>query len=532
VKAQKNSDRAAKACQAIRVITRNQPVGDSGPESLGFKAYNLARMAQLGLRVPPAFVLPTSWCFRKKPVAISELESAIGALEKASGVKFGDPRRPLLLSVRSGAPVSMPGMMETLLNIGLNEDTLRGMMRVTGNPRLAYDSYRRLIAGFGEVVAGIDGSRFEADLDDIRQGADERSLDFAALRELASRHLATYRAEAGEEFPQDVNTQLLLAINAVFKSWDSDKAKAYRAMHKIKHGMGTAVTVQQMAFGNSGGLSGAGVGFTRNPSTGEPALWVDFLFNAQGEDVVSGRRSAKGHGELAAAAPSLWRELEDSAARLEEEFGDMQDFEFTIQEGAIYWLQTRSGKRTPVAQARIALDLLEDGLVSRDEAIARTNDLDEEALCVTTLMSEAGAPLSPIATAQTASAGAISGEIALSDEQARRRKKAGAIVILVRKDAETRDVAILEEVDALLTQRGARTSHAAVVARQLGKVCLVGCTAMEFSEAGVRIAGADYREGDVLTLDGNDGAIYAGAVKSRRLIDEALLGRLASLRKS
>ncbi len=527
----KHSDMpAAKLRQLIYVIAQNQSLADAGPDALGFKAYNLARMAQIGLRVPPAFVLPTGWCFRKKPVALAELEDALRTLELATGARFGDPRRPLLLSVRSGAPVSMPGMMETLLNIGLNKDTLQGLVRVTGNPRLAYDSYRRLIAGFGEVVAGIDGGEFEADLDAIRNGADERTLDFAALRDLAARHLDTYRACAGEDFPQDVHKQLLLAINAVFKSWDSDKAKTYRAMRKIKHGIGTAVTVQQMAFGNAGGLSGAGVGFTRNPSTGEPSVWVDFLFNAQGEDVVSGRRSAQGHRELAKVAPSLWRELEDSAARLEEEFGDMQDFEFTIQEGTIYWLQTRAGKRTPVAQARIALDLFNEGVLASAEACARTEAIDEAALSVATLFSEDGHPPSPIASAQTASSGAITGEIALSEERARARKKMGAAVILVRKDAETRDVAILEEVDALLTQRGARTSHAAVVARQLGKVCLVGCGAVEFVDGGLRIAGSYFGEGDVLTLDGNNGAIYSGVVKSQRIADRTLMDRLNSLR--
>lgn len=303
----------------------------SGPGTLGAKAWNLARMAALGLPVPPGFVIGTGWCEQREALEDDHWRSALERLEQSCGLRLGDPRRPLLVSVRSGAPVSMPGMMETLLNIGLSGATIQGFIRSTGHPRLAWDAYRRLIAGYGEVVAGIDAAHFEADLDALRGATDERELDFAVLRALAECHLDTYQREAGEAFPQDVHEQLRQAIAAVFASWSSDKARTYRNLHSIDHRIGTAVTVQRMVFGNAGGLSGAGVGFTRDPSSGEPQPWVDFLFNAQGEDVVSGRRSALGHETLAAVAPPVWQSLVEATRRLERTFGDMQDFEFTVQ---------------------------------------------------------------------------------------------------------------------------------------------------------------------------------------------------------
>lgn len=516
-----------------------QSIGDgrplpaaASPASLGFKAWNLARMAALGLPVPPAFVLGTGWCGRAQEVGPPLWETALGELQALTGLTLGDSRHPLLLSVRSGAPVSMPGMLETLLNIGLSDATLPGLVRLTGNPRLAWDAYRRLIAGFGEVVAGIDARHFEADLDALRGERDERELDFAELRELAGRHLATYRREAGEAFPQDARAQLGAAIGAVFASWNSARARAYRALHGLDEAMGTAVTVQRMVFGNAGGLSGAGVGFTRNPSSGEPAPWVDFLFNAQGEDVVSGRRSAPGHDELAAVAPAVWDELLRACATLERDFGDMQDFEFTVQDGRLYLLQTRSGKRTPQAAARIALDLCDAGLIAPEVARERTAGLDERALALRVIAAGEGQTLQPLARAASAASGVVCGEIALDEAQARRRKAAGASVVLVRRDAETRDIAALDLADGLLTQRGARTSHAAVVARQMGKVCLVGCDALSIDEAGrsLRIGERIVKEGEPITLDGNEGVIYAGMAKLEERVPEGLLERLARLR--
>ncbi len=499
---------------------------------LGFKAYNLARMAALGLNVPPAFVLGTGFCAHPEAVMPSCWRDALIKLEEAATLKLGEPRRPLPLSVRSGAPVSMPGMMETLLNIGLTAATLPGFVRQTGSPRLAWDAYRRLIAGFGEVVAGIDARHFEADLDSVRAGEDERSLDFVALREVARRHLQTFEREAKRPFPQDAEQQLVEAIGAVFRSWSSDKAVTYRNLHGLSHYMGTAVTVQRMVFGNAGGLSGAGVGFTRNPSTGAPSPWVDFLFNAQGEDVVSGRRSAQGHDELAAVAPALWGELVEATQTLEKHFGDMQDFEFTIEDGVLFLLQTRNGKRTPRAAAQIALDMLDEGLIDVDTARERTRALGAEQLSLDTISAENGAALSPIATAASAATGVVSGEITFDEESARQRKQKGAQVILVRRDAETRDIAALDLADGLLTQHGARTSHAAVVARQLGKVCLVGCEAMAVDEVArcLVVGGVSYPEGAMLTLDGNNGNIYSGVAIVTKDVPTDLLARLERLR--
>lgn len=517
----------------VHFIDAETPLpADVTPALLGFKAFNLARMAAIGLRVPPAFVLGTDWCARSDTITSAAWREALDRLERATGLKLGDPRRPLLLSVRSGAPVSMPGMMETLLNIGLTNATLPGVVRMTGNPRLAWDAYRRLIASFGEVVAGIDARHFDADLETIRGDTDERELDFAVLRDLAHRHLDTYAREASAPFPQSADVQLSEAIQAVFKSWGAEKARTYRELNDLSHAMGTAVTVQRMVFGNAGGMSGAGVGFTRNPSNGVPKPWVDFLFNAQGEDVVSGRRSAQGHDELAAVAPDVWSELVDATKRLEQHFGDMQDFEFTVQDSQLYLLQTRTGKRTRQAAARIALDLYDDGMIDFATARERTRGLDAKALTIQVIASTDGHAVKSIGSAATAASGVVCGEIAFSENGVRAAKSAGRSVILVRRDAETKDIAALELADGLLTQRGARTSHAAVVARQLGKVCLVGCDALSIDEAESRVIFGDVvlHEGETLTLDGNDGAIYAGATEIREDVPIDLVARLDRLK--
>lgn len=506
------------------------------PGIIGFKAHNLARMAALGLPVPPAFVLGTAWCTQAEHVGPALWQPALAALEQRTGLRFGDARRPLLLSVRSGAPVSMPGMMQTLLNIGLADATLHGLVRLTGNPRLAWDAYRRLIAGYGEVVLGLDAAAFDADLAEVAGERGERELDFIALRTLAQRHLATVERLAGEPFPQDPREQLGRAVRAVFASWSADKAAAYRRLNGLDDAIGTAVTVQRMVFGNAGGNSGAGVGFTRHPSTGENAPWVDFLFNAQGEDVVSGRRSAQGHEELAALAPQVWSELVDATHRLEEAFGDMQEFEFTVEDGRIFLLQTRSGKRTPQAAARIALDLLDEGLVDRDEALRRTAGLDASALALSRVVARDDdakeAELRPIARATSACSGVASGEIVLDEDAARARRAAGAAVLLLRQDAETGDIAALDIAAGLLTARGARTSHAAVVARQLGKVCLVGCDRLhiDLGRRCVQLGEQRLFEGECLTLDGNTGAIYPGAVRTVSEVPAGLMTRLDALR--
>jgi len=502
------------------------------PQEIGFKAHNLARMARLGLPVPAAFVLGTAWCTHPAAVRRKLWQPALAALEQACGLHFGDARKPLLLSVRSGAPVSMPGMMETLLNIGLTDATLPGLLRSTGNPRLAWDAYRRLVAGFGEVVLGVDGAVFEDDLQRITTGRDERELDFTELRSLTRAHQASVLRVAGRSFPQDPVEQLEMAIQAVFASWEAPKACDYRRMNQLDETLGTAVTVQRMVFGNAGGSSGAGVGFTRHPSTGEPQPWVDFLFNAQGEDVVSGRRSARGHDELASVAPRVWAELLQATHTLEQAFGDMQDFEFTVENDKLWMLQTRNGKRTAQARARIALDLLDEGVIDAAEAMRRTEGLNETTLSLARVVAHSGDKLTPLAQGVSAAHGVAVGEIALDEARARARQAAGAAVLLVRQDAETRDIVALDIACGLLTARGARTSHAAVVARQLGKVCLVGCETLSIDTARrcVKLGELELAEGELLTLDGHSGAIYRGAARTVSEAPADLLARLAALR--
>ena len=503
--------------------------------TMGFKAWNLLRMSTLALPVPPAFVLGTHYCIdqcaRELASSAALWHPGLHALEGATGLVFGDARRPLLLSVRSGAPVSMPGMMETLLNVGLCDATVGGLLRLTGNPRLAWDAYRRFVATYGEVVAGLPARLFEEAAASLFGARDARELDFVELRQLTRRFLDVYAQAAGQPFPQEPRLQLSGAIAAVLASWQSARACEYRRLNGISDAIGTAVTVQAMVFGNAGGQSGAGVGFTRDPASGAPALWVDFLFNAQGEDVVSGRRSAHGHDELASVLPSVWLALQDAAMQLEHAFGDMQDFEFTVQDGQLYLLQTRDGKRTPCAKARIALDLFDEGLISAELARERTAGLDREALARPRIVAAGGVTLAPLAWAATASSGVAIGEIALDEARAVARRGAGAAVVLVRRDAQTGDIAALESATGLLTGRGARTSHAAVVARQLGKVCLVGCADLQIDEVArtITLGGSTLREGDLLTLDGNEGRIYAGAAQTEIEYPAELLARLESL---
>lgn len=507
-----------------------------GRESMGSKAFNLLRMADLGLPVPPAVVIGTHYTQSPDECLHPFFSAGLPALQEATGLVFGDPRKPLIISVRSGAPVSMPGMMETLLNIGLCDQTLPGLLRQTGNPRLVWDAYRRLIASYGEVVAGVPGHLFENELEHVTQERDERLLDFAELRALTRRFLAIYLEHAGHAFPQDVNEQLGGAIRAVFSSWDAEKARTYRKINGIDPAMGTAVTIQCMVFGNSGGHSGAGVGFTRDPTTGKRQPWVDFLANAQGEDVVSGRRNAHGHQALASVAPDAWRKLQDAMPALEQEFCDMQDFEFTVQDGVLYLLQTRSGKRTPMAAARIALDLMDEGVIDAATALERTKDLREEELGTVQLASQgdSDSQVSPLGQAMPACSGVVSGEIALDGPRTAARTAEGVSVVLVRQDAETNDIAVLELAAGLLTQRGARTSHAAVVARQLGKVCLVACETLriDLTARTLRLGELLLKEGDIITLDGNDGRLYAGVVATVLVPDVALIERLGALRAS
>lgn len=509
---------------------QSQPGEDATPQTMGFKAFNLLRMANAGLNVPPALVLGTQWCANKgAPETV--WRAALGRLESICGLRLGDARHPLFLSVRSGAPVSMPGMMETLLNIGVCDATLGGLLGATGNPRLVWDAYRRLVATYGEVVDQIPAQSFDEILQSVCGGRSDRDLDFAELREVTRRSLDLYAKLCGRPFPQDPSQQLSGAISAVFHSWQSEKARAYREMHRIDESIGTAVTIQQMVFGNAGGQSGAGVGFTRDPVSGDRRLWVDFLFNAQGEDVVSGRRSAHGHEELATVMPDVWHQLQTNVGILERTFGDMQDIEFTVQDGRLFMLQTRNGKRSPIAAVRIAFDMKTEGLIAGDLAKERVDGISVEKLVRTELVADTGQCAQVLARGSSANGGVATGRIALNEAQAASFANAGDQVILVRRDAETGDLSALAHADALVTQHGARTSHAAVVARQMAKVCVVGCEDLLVDESSQSVTVGDVvlAPGDLLTIDGNAGDIYQGVVKSEAVCPPDVAMQLALL---
>jgi len=507
--------------QLFYTIMPGASVPEGGAPEIGNKGWNLARMAATGLPVPPAFVLPTNWCLRRRggeaddPALHEVLREGIGQLESTTGLTFGSARRPLLVSVRSGAAVSMPGMMETVLDVGLNATTVEGLVRLTGNPRLAWDSYRRLIQGYGEVVLGLPAAPFEALTQAALADAEvesERELDHRALRALALAMLERFRMLTGTPFPQDPFEQLHAAAAAVFRSWDAEKAATYRRLNDISDDLGTAVVVQTMVYGNAGGASGAGVGFTRNPATGERELYFDFVFNGQGEDVVAGRQELPEAERLRQRLPQVFTELERVAHALEQLYGDAQDFEFTLQSGRLYLLQTRRAKRTPWAALRIAVDMVEEGLITPVKALSRLSGIDLASVG-RTRFAAAGMP---VAHARVAGMGVASGAIALDGTASERMAEAGASVILVRRETSTSDVAAMARADGILTASGGRTSHAAVVARQLGKVCLVGCADLriDLDRRTCSLGGQEFAEGDFLSLDGNQGAIYAGRLEA------------------
>ncbi len=504
-------------------------------EHIGFKAANLARMADLGLLVPPAFVLPIAPdAAPGAEVPRSAIADAMHVLETATGLDFGDERRPLSVSVRSGAAVSMPGMMETILNVGLNARTVRGVIRRSGNPRLAWDSFRRLVQSFGEVVSGCPRDVFDAKLQSAltrHRAANVGGLDYAALRALTGEYLQAYERHAGQPFPQDVHEQLESAIRAVRKSWDSQKAAAYRKLHGIPDAGGTAVTVQQMVYGNGGITSGAGVAFTRNPTDGTSSLYIDFLFNAQGEDVVSGRENAEDAARLARLMPNTYRELARTAEVLEAAFRDMQEFEFTLADGRLFVLQTRSGKRTAWAALQIALDLADSGVITPDESLSRIELISPEAIGRNVLEMRDG--IRQVAFGTPANAGICTGRIALDAEAAQRIAVAGS-VLLVRDDTSTDDIVGMISASGILTATGGRTSHAAVIARQLELPCVVGCTALriDLANRSIVLGGSTFHEGDQLSLDGSAGAVYVGKVATKVERPVAALERLAALRRS
>ena len=508
-------------------------------ESMGFKAFNLSRLAQIGITVPAAFVLGTGYCreFLAAGGAVSggtraQIRSCVRHLEEASGLGLGSSRRPLLLSVRSGAPISMPGMMDTVLNVGLCDSTLPGMLRVTGNPRLAWDSYRRLVQGFAEVVHGVGSGLFEEAVGaELQRAGVERldRLDFRSLRSLTASFLDLYFDVVGEPFPQSPADQVDAAIGAVFGSWNSARAVAYRQSNQIPDGPGTAVTVQRMVFGNSGGNSGAGVAFTRDPATGENRLYVDFAFNAQGEDVVSGRTSLEHARSLERRLPDVYSELAALAGQVEREFRDAQEIEFTVEDGRLFLLQTRSAKRTALAALRIAVEQLEERLLSPAEAQRHLAGIDLSNIRVVRVAGTGGEE--PLARGTGASVGVQSGRIAMDPARVVELSRTGAPILFVRDDISTSDIVAMHAAAGILTAHGGRTSHAAVIARQLGKACIVGCADLRIDVGGnsCSIAGRTLKEGDFLCLDSNTGAVYAGELSVTRERPTALLERLRRL---
>lgn len=505
----------------VYLLGRGLPPRPTPAEVVGNKAANLIRMAEAGLPVPPAFVLPTTLCriFLKQgrlPADFtSHLTLAVTQIERATGLTLGGERRPLLVSVRSGAAVSMPGMMATILNIGLCERTLPALIRMTGNPRHAWDTYRRLVEAYAEVVHDLPTDPFERRLADHLQrqavpAVDE--LDVAALKELTGEYLELFEQEAGQPFPQEPHDQLTGAIEAVFRSWQSPRAVAYRRLHSLNDLAGTAVTVQAMVHGNMGGTSGSGVAFSRNPTTGENLLYLDYLTNAQGEDVVSGRYPLQDSSSLQQTIPELYRQLRQMGRQLEQLFRDAQDFEFTVQERQLYLLQARRAKRTPWAALRIACDLVQEGLIDEATGLDLLAGHDLDAIQNVRLASAAQVPL---CVGVPASAGVAVGAIALDSEAAVRTEAEGRPALLLRTEIATTDIAGLAAAAGVLTARGGRTAHAAVVARQLNKVCIVGCRALSIDEERhvCRLGERTFHEGDVLTLDGQSGAVHAGALE-------------------
>jgi len=511
-------------------------VRDVSIEKVGAKAYNLMRMSEIGLAVPPGFVLETELCRtyheggqRLDKGVIDLVVEGIDRVERATGLSFGAGRRPLLVAVRSGAAVSMPGMLETILNIGLSDTTLPGLLRATGDPVFVWDSYRRLIQSYGEVVDGCPASAFGEVLNDAKvqygvPGVAE--LDVATLRNVVVNLKDVYQAVVGHAFPQDPLTQLLGAVEAVLRSWNGPRAIEYRALKGLDDLAGTAVVVQAMVFGNMGVTSGAGVGFTRDPSTGEDRLYVDFLLNAQGEDIVAGGQPGGDPDVAIAALSGLAHELQVVRRRLEALFGDAQDFEFTVEEGKLWLLQARAAKCTPWAALHIVCDLVDEGLIDPATAGQRMHGFDLDGIARVTVAAKDGAE--PIGHGIPAGTGVASGRAALSIETAHRYADRGDPVVLVRDEASTTDVAGFPVCGGLVTAVGGRTSHAAVVARQLGVVCVVSCVDLvcDTDRRRVSIGPHELNEGDVITVDGDRGLVYEGELEVRREIPHELIDRV------
>jgi len=492
-----------------------------GRELVGGKGIGLAEMTELGVPVPAGFTITTEAC--RAAMALGhvpeeldgEVAQHVARLEERAGKRFGDLEDPLLVSVRSGAAVSMPGMMDTILNLGLNDVAVEGLAETTGNARFARDSYRRLIQMFGEVVEAIDGHRFEqslADLKSKRRAAHDTDLTAEDLAELIETYKAIYRDSTGREFPQDARDQLRRAVRAVFDSWENPRAQVYRRAHGIADDLGTAVSVVQMVFGNKGEDCGTGVCFTRDPSTGEPGVYGEFLVNAQGEDVVAGIRTPEPLEAMQARFPEAYVQLLETMRRLEEHYRDMQDIEFTVEEGRLYLLQTRSAKRTAAAALKAAVDMVDEGLIVRDDAIARIDPAQLDQLLHPML--DPNERYDVAATGLNASPGAASGKVVFDADTAAERGERED-VILVRWETTPDDIHGMIAAKGILTVHGGMTSHAAVVARGMGKPCVAGCEALsiDLKARVARVGEHELREGDQVTIDGGTGRVIVGPVR-------------------
>jgi pyruvate, orthophosphate dikinase len=496
---------------------------EGGRELLGGKGVGLAEMTQLGVPVPAGFTVTTDACRayvlngKELPERLEpEIERHLSALEEKTGKRFGDTSDPLLVSVRSGAAVSMPGMMDTILNLGLNDESVEGLARSTDNPRFAFDSYRRLIQMYGEVVDGVDAQRFERALTELKsERGVQQDVELSAddLRELVGTFKEIYREEVGQPFPEDARRQLGRAVKAVFDSWDTPRAQVYRRANRIPEDLGTAVNVVQMVFGNKGSTSGTGVAFTRDPSTGEQGLYGEFLVDAQGEDVVAGIRTPEPLEAMEKRMPEPFGQLLATMRRLEEHYHDMQDIEFTVEDGRLYLLQTRSAKRTATAALRSAVSMTGEALISREEAVARIDagQLDQ----LLHPMIDPKAEVEVAARGLNASPGAASGPAVLDAETAEQRGQAGEDVILVRWETTPDDIHGLLQARGILTAHGGMTSHAAVVARGMGKPCVAGCEGLtiDLEARTFSLDGQELAEGDVITIDGGTGRVIIGPVE-------------------
>ena len=504
---------------------------------LGGKGAGLAEMTKIGLPVPFGFTITTSACKiysdkgKLDDEIIKDVYAHLEELEQVAGKKFGDDKNPLLVSVRSGAPISMPGMMDTILNLGLNDISVEGLAKKTENDRFAYDSYRRFIQMFGDVVMEIDKKKFDEVFDGQKKkvGAEfDVDLTTEDLKAIIDGYKKVVKKELGRDFPQDPMDQLMEAINAVFRSWNNDRAILYRKLNDIPDSLGTAVNVQSMVFGNTGNNSGTGVAFTRSPVNGENRVFGEFLVNAQGEDVVAGIRTPQPIAEMKEAFPDVYRQFDEVAHILENHYKDMQDMEFTVEDGKLFMLQTRSGKRTAAAAIKVAVDMVNDGLITKEEAIMRIEPDQINQLLHPNFDPAELSSAKAIAKGLPASPGAATGQLVFHAEDAAEWKKDGKKVILVREETSPEDLAGMVAAEGILTARGGMTSHAAVVARGMGKCCVAGCSAIIVDEESrtMKVSGKVYKEGDKFSINGTDGSVYAEEIKT---IPPELSGNFATV---